>query len=114
MYSPVHAYWLKVIVTTLVTLLNTSIAILWIPRALQISPGFIRALKQLDRVEKSLFTVIDASLNVLFIYLVRTKLVNPGLARYMNLFYFNIVMVIVSISFDVAVVAMVSLRHPSM
>ncbi|KAH6686216.1 hypothetical protein F5X68DRAFT_232380 [Plectosphaerella plurivora] len=114
MYSPVHAYWLKVAVTTIVTILNVSISILWIPGALQISRGYIRALKQLDRVEKSLFTVLDASLNILFIYLVRTKLVKSGLVRYMNLFYFNIAMVIVSVSLDVAVVAMVSVRQSSL
>lgn len=114
MYSPVHAYWMKVTIVAIVTLINISIAIIWIPGALQISPGFIHALQQFDRVEKSLFTVIDAFLNILFIYLVRTKLVNPGLTRYKYLFYFNIAMVVVSVSLDITVVGMVSLRHPEM
>jgi hypothetical protein len=59
-----------------------------------------------DRTEKSIFAVIDAGLNCYFIYLVRTKLIAAGLAKYESLFRFNVMMVCMSLCLDVGVLYM--------
>jgi hypothetical protein len=68
---------------------------------MQISPAWIRANDVWDRVEKGIFLVIDVSLNTYFIYLVRSKLIDNGLVKYKRLYWFNIGMVILSVSLDV-------------
>lgn len=112
MYNPVAERRLKVGVFLIITLLNMGVMLTWIPAQLQINQGFITAVGIYHWIEKSLFTIVDAALNCLFIYLVRTKLVNPGLTRYRHLYRFNVAMVIVSISLDVTVIGMVATGYP--
>ena len=114
MYSPVNARRLKIAVFIIITLLNIGIMVAWVPAQLQINHGFEHAIEVYHYVEKSLFLVVDGSLNLFFIYLVRTKLINPGLKKYRHLFRFNIAMVIVSISLDITVIGLVSLGYPEM
>lgn len=97
------ANYLKWGVAILVGLINISVFIIWIPAQLQISQGWITANKYWDRTEKCLFAVIDISLNVYFMYLVRSKLIANGLKKYEKLFWFNLTMVVISLSLDVSI-----------
>lgn len=112
MYNPIAERRLKLGVLVIITLLNMGVMLAWIPAQLQINDGFIAANRIYHWIEKSIFTIVDASLNCLFIYLVRTKLVNPGLTRYRHLYRFNVAMVIVSISLDITVIGMVATGYP--
>jgi hypothetical protein len=93
---------LKWTVAAILGLINISVFIIWIPARLQISATFIYINDIWDRVEKVIFALIDGALNVYFIYLVRTKLIANGLTKYMPLFWFNIMMVFISLSLDVS------------
>ncbi|KAJ4137865.1 hypothetical protein NW754_001509 [Fusarium falciforme] len=85
------------------------IGIVWIPNRLQISETWIRIDAIWDRIEKVIFLLVDASLNIYFIYLVRTRLISNGLTKYNTLFAVNITMVIISISMDVVLIGLMSL-----
>ncbi|KAF5661214.1 hypothetical protein FDENT_13565 [Fusarium denticulatum] len=64
-----------------------------------------------DRIEKGIFAVIDLALNFYFVYLVRSSLISYGLTKYVVLYRFNLVMVIVSISMDILIIGSMSLRN---
>ena len=86
----------------ILTFINITVGIVWIPNRLQISETWIRIDAIWDRIEKVIFLLVDASLNIYFIYLVRTRLISNGLTKYNTLFAVNIAMVIISISLDVS------------
>ncbi|KAM6513494.1 hypothetical protein FALCPG4_015906 [Fusarium falciforme] len=86
----------------ILTFINITVGIVWIPNRLQISETWIRIDAIWDRIEKVIFLLVDASLNIYFIYLVRTRLISNGLTKYNTLFTVNIAMVIISISMDVS------------
>jgi len=46
--------------------------------------------------------VVDAALNVYFLYLVKNKLMGRGMSKYKPLFKFNAAIVLVSLSMDVS------------
>ncbi|KAH8728902.1 hypothetical protein GQ44DRAFT_823678 [Phaeosphaeriaceae sp. PMI808] len=102
---------LKWTVAAVLALINISVFVIWIPARLQISETFIRVNEIWDRIEKVIFALIDGVLNVYFIYLVRTKLIVNGLTKYMPLFWFNILMVFISLSLDVILIGVMSLRN---
>lgn len=82
-------------------LINISVFVIWIPARLQISPEWMHINEIWDRIEKGLFLIVDAGLNIYFIHLVRTRLIANGLTKYNSLFRFNLFMVGVSMSLDV-------------
>ncbi|XDG05201.1 hypothetical protein ABKA04_004816 [Annulohypoxylon sp. FPYF3050] len=81
-------------------LINLSVYLIWIPARLQINETYIAINDVWDRIEKGIFCIIDGSLNVYFIYVVRKDLISNGLTKYMPLFIFNIVMLTFSLSLD--------------
>ncbi|KAK8054672.1 hypothetical protein PG994_009739 [Apiospora phragmitis] len=83
--------------------------VVWIPARLQISERWIEANRVWDRTEKALFAVADIALNMLFLYLVRTKLIANGLQKYRRLFWTNSVAVFFSLSLDVILIGVMSL-----
>lgn len=85
-----------------VGLINISVFVIWIPARLQISQRWISINNWWDRIEKILFGLCDITLNVYFIYLVRSKLIDNGLKKYEKLLRFNMFMVVVSMSLDVS------------
>lgn len=85
----------------IMTLINISVFIVWIPARLEIKESWVAANNVWDRMEKTIFLFLDAALNVYFIYLVRHGLIANGLTKYAPLFRFNVAMVFVSISTDV-------------
>ncbi|KAH6981398.1 hypothetical protein EDB80DRAFT_783488 [Ilyonectria destructans] len=87
-------------VAILLGLINISVFVIWIPAQLQISKTWVNVNHIYDRIEKAIFLVIDASLHLYFIYLIRVKLIANGLDKYTPLFRFNMFMVAISMSLD--------------
>lgn len=85
----------------ILVVINISVFCIWIPARLQINPTYIHINEIWDRVEKGIFAVIDLALNFYFVYLVRSSLISYGLTKYVALYRFNLVMVVISISMDV-------------
>jgi hypothetical protein len=106
-----HADYLKWSVAIFVGLINISVFIIWIPAQLQISQRWIDINTYWDRCEKVLFAVLDISLNIYFVYLVRSKLIANGLEKYRKLFRFNLAMIFVSVSLDVSCLAYTSYSY---
>jgi hypothetical protein len=100
--SPTIVRRLKWGIFTILALINISVFCIWIPARLQISQTYIDINNVWDRIEKGIFAVIDLALNFYFVYLVRSSLISYGLTKYVVLYRFNLVMVIVSISMDVS------------
>ncbi|KAI1638289.1 hypothetical protein F4809DRAFT_267615 [Biscogniauxia mediterranea] len=90
---------------------NAAVFCVWIPAALQISPRWIEANRIWDRIEKCIFLLIDASLNLYFVHLVRTELVANGLTKYTRLYRFNLGMISVSISMDCIMIGLMSMPN---
>ncbi|KAK6836244.1 hypothetical protein PG987_006739 [Apiospora arundinis] len=97
-------------IAAFVGVINVSCFVVWIPARLQISDRWIEANKIWDRTEKALFAVADIALNLLFLYLVRTKLIANGLQKYRRLFWTNGVAVFFSLSLDVILIGVMSLQ----
>ncbi|KAI1343640.1 hypothetical protein F5Y15DRAFT_171847 [Xylariaceae sp. FL0016] len=96
-------------VFAIVLAINVSVFCIWIPARLQISPRYVRVNEIWDRMEKVIFAVVDASLNIYFIYLVRTKLISAGLKKYDTLFRFNIGIIFISMSLDILLIGVMSI-----
>ena len=92
-------------------LINISVYCVWIPARLQVSEKYIFVNEIWDRAEKAIFCLIDASLNIYFIYLVRSRLIANGLTKYTPLFRFNCFMVAMSMSLGVSALYTTSLPH---
>jgi hypothetical protein len=95
----------------IILIINISVFVIWIPAQLQISDSWININAIWDRIEKCIFLVIDASLNLLFVYLVRTRLIANGLTKYWVLFRANLAMIALSISLDIVLVGLMSLPN---
>ncbi|KAH7379032.1 hypothetical protein BKA64DRAFT_687153 [Cadophora sp. MPI-SDFR-AT-0126] len=111
MYDEDRAERLKWIVAMVLGVLNITIFIIWIPARLQISPTWIHIDFILDRIVKGIFCLVDISLNLYFVYLVKTMLIADGLKKYITLFRWNLAMIFVSLSLDVIIIGMMSLPN---
>jgi len=100
--SPTIVRRLKWGIFIILALINISVFCIWIPARLQISQTYIDINNIWDRIEKGIFAVIDLALNFYFVYLVRSSLISYGLTKYVVLYRFNLVMVVISISMDVS------------
>ncbi|RXG44925.1 hypothetical protein VDGE_20887 [Verticillium dahliae] len=113
MHDPAQTTRLRWGVFLLLLAVNVSVFCVWIPARLQISPGITHANDIWDRVEKGIFLVIDAALNLAFIFLVRSRLIAYGLTKYKVLFQFNLAMICISMSLDVMLIGLIyTLFHP--
>ncbi|UZP36563.1 hypothetical protein NXS19_004379 [Fusarium pseudograminearum] len=65
-----------------------------------------------EKAEKSFFLIIDLTLNLYFLYLVRYRLIADGLNKYWRLFNFNSGMVLISTSMDIFLLGFLSLPDP--
>lgn len=81
------------------------------PARLQISPFWINLNNIWDRIEKVIFLLLDLSLNIYFIVLVKRKLLASGVTKYYPLFRFNIACVVISLSLDVLLIGIMSLPN---
>lgn len=100
--SPTIVRRLKWGIFAILAVINISVFCIWIPARLQISETYIHINNVWDRIEKGIFAVIDLALNFYFVYLVRSSLISYGLTKYVVLYRFNLVMVVISISMDVS------------
>ncbi|KAM5354071.1 hypothetical protein ACJ41O_000721 [Fusarium nematophilum] len=106
-----RAYRLKVGVAVLITAVNISVYNIWIPARLQISDRYVWINEWWDRCEKVIYLLVDAALNFYFIYIVRVNLVMSGLTKYRRLVHFNMFIIGFSLSMDVLIIAMMSLKN---
>ncbi|KAM0202483.1 hypothetical protein ACHAPA_010584 [Fusarium lateritium] len=106
-----NAWKLKLITFCILLVINISVFCVWIPARLQISHQWVSVNAVWDRVEKCIFLVVDAGLNFYFIHLVRSRLVANGLTKYTRLYRVNLVMIAVSMTMDVLLIAMMSLPN---
>ena len=103
--------YIRLGVAAFITAINISVYCIWIPARLQISQEYIRINDIWDRCEKAIYLVVDACLNWYFIRIVDQNLVRGGLKRYQTLVRFNRMIVFVSLSMDVLIIAMMSLKN---
>lgn len=101
-----NARRIKIGVATFITAINISVYCIWIPARLQISDRYIFINNIWDRCEKAIYLLVDALLNAQFLYLVRKKLIDPGLKKYKPLFKFNAWIVGLSLCMDVRIIRM--------
>ncbi|KAF4918888.1 hypothetical protein CGCVW01_v008446 [Colletotrichum viniferum] len=106
-----HASRLKWGVFGILLAVNISVFCIWIPARLQINHTYIHVNEIWDRIEKAIFLIVDASLNLTFIYLVKSRLIASGLTKYTRLFNFNLLMIAVSMSLDVILIGLMSLPN---
>ncbi|KIL88890.1 hypothetical protein FAVG1_08140 [Fusarium avenaceum] len=109
--SPTIVRRLKWGIFAILAVINVSVFCIWIPARLQINKTYIEINTIWDRIEKAIFAVIDLALNFYFLYLVRSSLISYGLTKYVVLYRFNLVMVVISISMDILIIASMSLRN---
>jgi hypothetical protein len=109
-----RAKLLKLSLLVVVGIINISVYIIWIPARMEVSPVWVRTNEIWDRIEKVIYMFMDLALNVYFLYLVRSKLIQRGLHKYQPLFKFNAIIVVISISMDVLIIGMMSLPNDLM
>ncbi|KFA68891.1 hypothetical protein S40285_09378 [Stachybotrys chlorohalonatus IBT 40285] len=100
---------LKWIVFAIILAVNISVFVIWMPARLQISPFWIHLNEIWDRCEKVIFAIVDGALNFYFIYLVRSRLIENGLTKYVPLYRMNLILIFISLSLDVVLVGLMSL-----
>ncbi|EOD51396.1 hypothetical protein UCRNP2_1819 [Neofusicoccum parvum UCRNP2] len=122
-----HAYRIKVGVATLITAVNISVYCIWvgwihlrnqlstdalkIPARLQISKGYIHLNDVWDRIEKVIYLIVDACLNWYFVKVVQDRLVRQGFRKYESVVKFNLYIIGFSLSMDVLIISMMSLKN---
>ncbi|RGP75489.1 hypothetical protein FSPOR_597 [Fusarium sporotrichioides] len=106
-----NAKWLKIWSFLIILCINISVIMIWIPARLQINDTWMNINKVWDRIEKVIFLLVDAGLNLYFIHLVRSRLIANGLTKYTRLFHYNLGMIAVSMTMDILLIAMMSLPN---
>ncbi|EFQ26968.1 uncharacterized protein GLRG_02139, partial [Colletotrichum graminicola M1.001] len=114
MLVPSHATRLKWAVFAILLAVNISVFCIWIPARLQISETYVQINEIWDRVEKGILLVVDAGLNLTFVYLVKSRLIAGGLTKYTVLFRFNLAMIGISMSLDIIIIGLMSLPNTLM
>ncbi|KAF8860889.1 hypothetical protein BDZ45DRAFT_587603 [Acephala macrosclerotiorum] len=102
---------LKIGVAVLITAVNISVYCIWVPARLQISTRYEQINNVWDRCEKCIYLLVDGALNFYFIRIVQKKLVNQGLVKYTRLVRFNKYIIGLSLSMDVLIISMMSLKN---
>ncbi|KAL1637562.1 hypothetical protein SLS56_000700 [Neofusicoccum ribis] len=105
------ALHIKIGTAILITSINISVYCIWIPARLQISESYIHLNEVWDRCEKVIYLLVDAALNWYFIRIVQRNLVRQGLKKYESLVKFNIYIIGFSLSMDVLIISMMSLKN---
>jgi hypothetical protein len=94
-----------------VTAINVSVFFIWMPARLQVSRKYHLINEYWDRVEKSLYLVVDAALNWYFLKTVKANLIANGLTKYNKLVQFNKRIVVASLLMDVMIIAAMSIPN---
>lgn len=106
--NPRHKLFLWWGVTAWITLINISVYCIWLPATLRLSDNIVMVNRIWDRLEKFLYLLTDAALNVVFIRSVKKQLVANGLTKYDKLVRFNTRIMVVSLSMDLLIIGMMS------
>ncbi|KAH7000532.1 hypothetical protein EDB80DRAFT_113933 [Ilyonectria destructans] len=110
MIVPGRATKLKWMVFALILAVNISVFVIWMPARLQINDTWVHLNIIWDRCEKIIFAIVDGFLNGYFIYLVRSRLINNGLTKYIPLYRMNLGLIFISLSLDVVLIGLMSLK----
>ncbi|KAF8464684.1 hypothetical protein BDZ91DRAFT_821818, partial [Kalaharituber pfeilii] len=89
-------------------IINIVVATIWLPAVMQIDPIYTHINNIWDRIEKVIYLLVDASLNFLFVRIVKKELVDCGLTKYKRLADFNIRIILISISMDIIIIGFMS------
>ncbi|TQS34968.1 hypothetical protein Golomagni_04628 [Golovinomyces magnicellulatus] len=102
---------IKYSVAALVTLVNISMYCVWIPERLERSEKWIRINRIWDYCEKIIYFIVDACLNLYFMYIIQEKLVRIGLVKYDRLLRFNKCIIGFSLSMDCLIIGTMGLKN---
>lgn len=102
---------LKLSVFAFVLLINISVYCIWVPSKMGVDVKFKQINVVWDRVEKVIYLIIDMALNAYFIICVKRRLVAYGLRKYDALVRYNTGIAVVSVSMDVFIICMMSLKN---
>ncbi|KAJ5092488.1 hypothetical protein NUU61_007358 [Penicillium alfredii] len=112
MTSRRQARMLKWALAVPITIVNISVFCIWIPAHMDNATSAQINLNNIwERVEKAFFLIIDLGLNLIFLYLVRSRLISGGLTKYWRLYNFNAGIVVISTCMDVLLLGFLSLRN---
>ena len=107
------AKWLKIGLAIGIGCVNIAVYVIWTSAYLpQATPEQKHLNAIFEKAEKSFFLVVDLGLNLLFLYLVRFRLIAGGLSKYWPLFNLNSALVCISTAMDAALLGMLSLPDP--
>ncbi|THV03371.1 hypothetical protein K435DRAFT_835939 [Dendrothele bispora CBS 962.96] len=133
--DPSSRFKLKLFTASIVTVISIGTAFVWIPAQMQINHHFIEVnhwsasprilqfealidndttvgtVYRWDRFEKSVYLVLDAFLNAVFIRTVKKRLVDYGLTKYDKVVQFNQRIIILSIGMDIFLLCMTTLKN---
>ncbi|KKY27045.1 hypothetical protein UCDDS831_g00964 [Diplodia seriata] len=107
-----HVRKMKWCVAAYVGVINVSVFCIWLPAQLQRSATYVRLNRIWDPVTKGLFLLLDGSLNLYFLRMVRRDLIAMGLHKYTTLFWTNAAMAVVSVFMDVAIILSMLFKNP--
>ncbi|KAL1979358.1 hypothetical protein VTN96DRAFT_6108 [Rasamsonia emersonii] len=104
----------KWITAGVITAINIAVFCIWIPAHLNppVSHLYVEINKYWDRTSKVLICIVDAALNIWFLHIVKQRLVRyHGLRKYEPLVRFNSRLIVVSVSMDILLIGLMSLRN---
>ncbi|KAF5007911.1 hypothetical protein FDECE_5826 [Fusarium decemcellulare] len=106
------AAYLKWGLAASITVVCIAVCYIWVVAHLDgATPAQVELNIIFEKIEKSFFLIIDLSLNLYFLYLVRYRLIADGLSKYWRLFNFNIGMVMISTILDACLLGFLSLEN---
>lgn len=89
---------------------NIAVGFIWTPAHLSTASDFQVHLNLIfEYCEKAFFLILDLSLNLYFLYLVRFRLIADGLVKYWTLYNFNIGFVVISTVMDSLLLGLLAL-----
>ncbi|KAH9207524.1 hypothetical protein DL95DRAFT_249136, partial [Leptodontidium sp. 2 PMI_412] len=97
-----------------ITMVNIAVFVVWIPAHLVPPPipVFVEINKYWDRISKVLILIVDAGLNYYFLRTVKQRLVKYyGLTKYAPLVSFNAKLMVLSVSMDLMLICLMSLKN---
>ncbi|KAL1966283.1 hypothetical protein VTN77DRAFT_4636 [Rasamsonia byssochlamydoides] len=104
----------KWITAATITAINITVFCIWIPAHLDppVNQTYVLINKYWDRTSKVLICIVDAALNIWFLRIVKQRLVRyHGLKKYAPLVRFNARLMVVSVSMDVLLIGLMSLKN---
>lgn len=107
------AKWLKLVLFVVIGCVNICVYVIWTSAYMDdATPEQKHRNDIFEKAEKTFFLIVDLGLNIMFLYLVRFRLIAHGLSKYWQLFNFNIAIVCLSTAMDAALLGMLSLPNP--